>query len=72
MVNWEFSEKVKSAFKKENQNGWSQVFVSQVYSKSLPLHRNEAMKHWHKMKKQDPSIQGYIRYPATLMIKWSG
>ena len=28
MVNWEFSEKVKSAFIQENQNGRSQVFVS--------------------------------------------
>ena len=34
MVNWEFSEKVKSAFIQENQNGRSQVFVSQMYSKS--------------------------------------
>ena len=34
MVNWEFSEKVKSAFIQENQNVRSQVFVFQMYSKS--------------------------------------
>ena len=33
MGNWEFSEKVKSAFIQENQNGRSQVFVSQMYLK---------------------------------------
>ena len=72
MVNWEFSEKVKSAFIQENQNGRSQVFVSQIYSKSLTLCRNQAMKHRHEIKKEHPSMQGYIRYPATLMIKRSG
>ena len=72
MVNWEFSEKVKSAFIQENQNGRSQVFVSQMYSKSLTLRRNQALKHRHEMKEEDPSIQGCIRYPATLMIKRPG
>ena len=72
MVNWGFSEKVKSAFIQENQNGRSQGFVSQMYLKSLTLCRNLAPKHWHEMKGQDPSIQGYIRYPASLMIKRPG
>ena len=72
MVNWEFSEKVKSAFIQENQNGRSQVFISQMYSKSLMLRRNQALKHQHEMKEEDPSIQGCIRYPATLMIKRPG
>ena len=69
MVNWEFSEKAKSAFILENQNGRSQVFVSQMYSKSLTLRRNQALKHQHEMKEGDPSVEGYIRYPDTLMIK---
>ena len=69
MVNWEISEKVKSAFIQENQNGQSQVFVSQMYSKSLALRRNQVLKHRHEMKEEDPSLQGYIRYPATLVIK---
>ena len=72
MVNWAFSENVKSAFIQENQNGRSQVFVSQMYSKSLTLRQNQALKHWLEMKEEDPSIQGYIRYPATLMIKRPG
>ena len=72
MVNWEFSEKLESAFIQENQNGRSQVFVSQMYSKSLTLRRNLALKHRHEMKEEDPSIQGYIRYTATLVIKRPG
>ena len=72
MVNWAFSENVKSAFIQENQNGRSQVFVSQMYSKSLTLRQNQALKHRLEMKEEDPSIQGYIRYPATLMIKRPG
>ena len=72
MVNWEFSERVKSALMQENQNVRSQVFVSQMYSKSLTLHRNQALKHRHEMKEEDPSIQSYIRYPATLMVKRPG
>ena len=72
MFNWELSENVKSAFIQENQNGWLQVFVSQMYSKSLTLCRNQALKQRHNMKEEDPSIPGYIRYPATLMIKRPG
>ena len=72
MVNLEFSEKVKSDFIQENQNGQLQVFVSQMYSKSLTLCQNQALKHQHEIKEEDPSIQGYIRYPVTLMIKRPG
>ena len=43
-----------------------------MYSKSLTLCRNQALKHRHEMEKEDPSMQDYIRYPATLMIKRSG
>ena len=31
IANWEFSERIKSAFIVENQNGNSRVFVSQMY-----------------------------------------
>ena len=72
IANWEFSERIKSAFIVENQNGNSRVFVSQMYSKSLTLRRNQALKHRYKLKEGDPSIQGYVRYPATLMIKRAG
>ena len=36
-TDWEFTERIKSAFIVEYQNGNSQVFFSQMYSKSLPL-----------------------------------
>ena len=72
ITNWEFSERIKSAFIVENQNGNSRVFVTQMYKQLLTLKRNEAHQHWHELKEVDPSIQGYVRYPATLMIKIAG
>ena len=72
IANWEFSKRIKSAFIVKNQNGNSRVFVSQMYSKSLTLRRNQALKHRYELKEGDPSIQGYVRYPATLMIKRAG
>ena len=72
VANWEFSERIKAAFMVKNQNGNSRVFVSQMYSKSLTLRRNQALKHRYELKEGDPSIQGYVRYPATLMIKRAG
>ena len=71
MVSWEFSEKVKLAFIQENQNDQSQIFVSHMYSRSLTLSRNQVLKLRHEMKEEDPSIQGYIRYLDTVMIKRS-
>ena len=64
IANWEFSERIKSAFIVENQNGNCRVFVSQMYSKSLILRQNQTLKHQYELK-GDPSIQGYVRYPAT-------
>ena len=72
IANWEFSERIKSAFIVENQNDNSRVFLSPMYSKCLTLGRNQALKHRYELKKGDPSIQGYVRYPATLMIKRAG
>ena len=72
IANWKFSKRIKSTFIVENQNGNPLVFVSQMYSKSLTLTWNQALKHWYKLKEGDPSIQGYVRYPATLMIKRAG
>ena len=46
--------------------------MSQMYSKSLTLRRNQALKHRYELKEGDPSIQRYVRYPATLMIKRAG
>ena len=64
------SEKIKSA--KANQEGKSAVFVSQMYSKSLTERRNAALKHRADLKQQDPSIQGYVKFPTIPMIKRTG
>ena len=45
IANWEFSKRIKSTFIVKNQNGSSRVFVSQMYSNSLTLRRNQALKH---------------------------
>ena len=66
------SEKIKSAIIKANLEGKSTVFVSQMYSKSLTEKRNAALKYRGDLKEQDPSIQGYVKFPATLMIKHTG
>ena len=72
ITNWDMSEKVKSAIIKANQESKSAVFVSQIYSKSLTERRNAALKYRADLKEQDPSIQGYVKFPATLMIKRTG
>ena len=66
------SEKNKSAIIKANQEGKSAVFVSQMYSKSLTERRNATLKYQVDLKEQDPSIQGYVKLPAILMIKHTG
>ena len=66
------SEKIKSAIIKANQEGKSAVFVSQIYSTSLTERRNVALKYRADLKEQDPPIQGYVKFPAILMIKRTG
>ena len=57
-----------------DQNRRSQIFVSQMYSNSFTLRWNQALKHRHEIKEEDPSIEVYIyvRYAATLMLKRPG
>ena len=43
-----------------------------MYSKSLTERRNVALKYSADLKEQDLSIQGYVKFPATLMIKHAG
>ena len=51
----------------------SHIFVSQMYSPALTKRRNEAMKVRKELKKSDPTIQAYVKFPAKLMIKkWQG
>ena len=65
-------EKIKSAIIKANQEGKSAVFVSQIYSKSLTERRNAALMYRPGLKEQDLLIQGYVKFPAILMIKRTG
>ena len=39
-----------------------------IWSHSL-YSENQAQKHRHEVKEEATSIQGYMRYPATLIIK---
>ena len=43
-----------------------------MYSKSLTLRQNQTLKHRYELKEGGPSVQGNVRYPATLMIKRTG
>ena len=43
-----------------------------MYSKSLTLRRNQALKHRYKLKEGETSVQEYVRYPATLIMKRAG
>ena len=72
ITNWDMLEKLKSAIIKTNQEGKSVSFVSQTYSKSLTERRNATLKYRADLKEQDPSIQGYVKFPAILMIKHTG
>ena len=69
---WNTSEKFKPAFIKANQSGTSRVFVSQMNSKALTIRRNQALKPRSELKEQDPTIQEFVRFPASLMIKRKG
>ena len=69
IANWNISEKIKSVITKVNQEDKSAVFVSQMYSKSLTERRNTALKYRADLKERDLSIQGYKKFPATLMNK---
>ena len=69
---WNTSEELKSAFIKANQSRKSRVFVSQMYSKALTIRRNQALKLRTDLKEQDPTIQGFVRFPASLLIKRVG
>ena len=68
---WGFSEDIKSAFVKASKDE-NRIYVSQMYSPVITSRRNDAMKKRRKLKNKDKDIQGYVKYPATLMIKKPG
>ena len=51
------------------KNKKSQIFVTQMFSAALTSRRNAAMMERKELKAQDPTLQGYVKYPAILMIK---
>ena len=66
------SKKIKTAIFKVKQEGKSSIFVSQMYSKSLTVRRSVASKYRADLKEPIPSIQGYVKFPAMIMIKRVG
>ena len=70
-TDWTFSEQVKTAFIKASKSSNSRpIFVSQMYTKALTSRRNNAMKRRMELKKENKNVQGYVKYPAILMIKY--
>ena len=65
---WDLTEKIKSGFIKSK----SSIYVSQMYSPALTKRRNNAMVARKELKRVDPSIQVFVKYPAKLMVRKAG
>ena len=50
----------------------SRQYLSRSCTQSLTEGRNAALKYRTDLKEQDPPIQGYVKFPAKLMIKRTG
>ena len=66
------SQKIETTIIKANQGGKSVIFVWQICSKSLTGRGRATLKYRADLKEQDQSIQSYVKFPATLMIKRTG
>ena len=62
------TEKIKSGFIKSK----SFIYVFQMYSSALTKRRNNAMIARKELKKLDPHIQAFLKYPAKLMVRKAG
>ena len=62
---WQLTETIKTSFIKAK----SHIFVSQMYSPALTKRRNEAVKVRKELKKNEPTIQAYVKFPVKLMVK---
>ena len=62
---WQLTETIKTSFIKAK----SHIFASQIYSPALTKRRNKAMEVRKELKKSDPTIQAYVKFPAKLMVK---
>ena len=65
---WSITETIKSSLIRGNRS----IFVSQVFSPALTARRNAAMLARKNLKKDDPTIQAFVKYPAKLMVKKEG
>ena len=69
---WDKSEELKLAFIAVNQIGTSRMFVFEMYTKTLTISKNEALKLSYELKQQDPTIKGFVRLPVSFTIKIVG
>ena len=62
---WRLTKTIKTSFIKAK----SYIFVSQMYSPALTKRRNDAMKVRKELKKSNPTIQAYVKFPAKFKVK---
>ena len=67
-TDWDLIEKIKSGFIKSK----SSIYVSQMCYPALTKRRNNALIARKELKRLDPSIQVFVKYQATLMVRKAG
>ena len=60
-TDWDLTEKIKSGFIKSK----SSIYVSQMYSPALTKQRNNKIIARKELKRLDPSIQAFVKYPGS-------
>ena len=69
---WKDSEFVKSEFRKNNMNKPScRIYAEQKYGPKTTMRRNLAMMMRKQLKNDSEITNGYVAYPARLMVKTS-
>ena len=66
-LDWRDSEQAKEAFRKNNRT----VFVEQKVGPRTTVRRNMALKERKKLLEQHTITNGYVSFPARLMVKES-
>ena len=67
-TDWDLTEKIKSGFMKSK----SSIHVSQMYTPAFTKRRNNATVTRKVLKRLDPSIQAFVKYPANLLVRKAG
>ena len=70
--NWRIAEEIRNAVIRETSKRNLNVYVSQMYSKSLTARRNEALKFRRDHLNKNPNTQVKLDYPATLRSRPKG